>query len=219
MNSNEIIYQLEEILKDNFPKNQRKDVNLMEHKNPYRLRYFSYLDEESTVKALELYPDSDNLKQRMIVVQSVVPPLRNLMRADNLLKEYLKGMATHLENHELKAFLKKDFKIEGICHNEEVPKENLLHKEVYSDLGELIVNNTPIEPHFELLYEWAINSTGWMNVAAYLLGPYLEVEENENMSFLDNAWDIHWLGIDNKYWIKDNDLTSNTVYWKSHKID
>ena len=218
MNSNEIIYQLEEILKANIPLNQWKNVNLLEHGNPFQSRYFSYLDKASTEKALELYPDSDNLKQRMARVQDIDAARRNSMRASGILKDYLVGMSDHLENDELKAFLKKPLQIEDF-HSEEMPSENLLHKEVYSDLGELIVNNTPIEPHFELLYEWAINSTGWMNVAAYLLGPYLEVEENENMSFLDNAWDIHWLGIDNKYWIKDNDLTSNTVYWKSHKID
>jgi len=118
-----------------------------------------------------------------------------------------------LEDPKISSFIEQGFEIQYVAEPEKAPTDNVLHRIVYSGLGELMVKFSPLETHFEILYEWSINSTKWMNVTAFLLGPYLENETLASSKIFEHGFALFKYGIHKKYWILNNDLNSCVVCW------
>ena len=125
-------------------------------------------------------------------------------------------------NEEIISFIDRGFAIETAPAPVEIPdvSENELFGVLYEAISEYRIEHYPYDiPHYEVLRNWAIYLTKCDEVACYLLWPCLKHKLTLPDTCMDAGAKLWKLGCRDRYWVKDLDFESKTVYFRAPWMD
>ena len=118
-------------------------------------------------------------------------------------------------NAEIVSFIDRGFLIEIATCDIEVPAAQANSLDIVLDEArtDYLIEHFPRDrPHYRVLYNWAIYLTKCDEVAFYLLWPCLWHKTSLSSETADAGFALWRLGCQNRYWIKDDNPESCTVY-------
>ncbi len=228
---------IEDILKKNSDDANSIDIeNEVEH-------YFIFdkiTDPIDLEKVWSLFGENKEIRERLKNVESntdIIPGWGYLVPEQEQIccdEQELKGLVdSHIKNlrpilleedynNEIISFIDTGYTIELAPANIEIPNasDNELFGVLYEALSEYKLEHFPYEKaHYEVLNNWAIYLTKCDEVAVYLLWPCLQHSENPDPLLMEPGAKLWKLDCRDRYWVKDLDYSSKTIYVRPPWLD
>lgn len=234
---NKELRELEEILKRN--SDDPEDIDI-ENEVDHYFFFDNISNKEDLERAWSLFPEGKLIRDRLSLVEQetqTIPgwgyrvPDESNPEVDS--QQYLKLVEDHIKalrpiildgeyNDDVRQFIDAGFTVELASSSVSIPEpmENELFGSLYEALQEFKIDHFPFKKeHYEVLYNWAIYLTKCDEVAVYLLWPCLQDVEGFEPDIFDYGVKLWKLGSRDRFWIKEGDIASKTVYFRPHWLD
>lgn len=228
--------RLEEILKRNSA--EPDTVNIDDEVSHYFF-FDEIADAADLEEAWSAFPEQAEIRKRLALVESdsgVIPgwgyrvPADGASIDDDALLEMvrknvlnLRPMLAHTDdNRELIEFIDRGFVVEIAPQSAHAPDapDNDLFMSLYEAMQENRSDRFPHDaPHYRVLYNWAIYLTKCDEVACYLIWPCLSGNEAWPADTLEPFVRLWKLNCRDRFWIKQGDPSSGTIYVRPPWMD